>query len=282
MPVIEEVDENEQPAESNGASQEQQDNRANNGRNAAGGYNFSAVIEYISTNKVDAGLWFARLFIVVCSFLYIIPIYGPQAALSFYQRALICNGLVSALRLHQRLPHFQFNREFLGLLLLEDSCHNLLYSLIFANSNPVTLALTPVFLFAILHSVSFTRKIINLLGPNAMMPIRKLTNKLISNQVQILRFIALDEIFIMPCIIFMCFTGRLSLLVPFMYFRFLTFRYASRRNPYCKQIFQELRIVTENYCAKPTTPGFIKNFLTKCITMLSRFAPQIQQQPQQG
>lgn len=66
------------------------------------------------------------------------PCYRPQAAMGSYQRALIANGLVSALRLHQRLPHFQFNREYLGLLLLEDSCHNLLYSLIFANSYPIT------------------------------------------------------------------------------------------------------------------------------------------------
>ncbi|XP_072040478.1 transmembrane protein 33-like [Amphiura filiformis] len=278
MPVIEEVDENELV---DGDEQQDRGSRTTPPAGGGGGYNWGAMMEHIGNNKIDAGLWVARVFIIVCSFLYIIPIYGPQAAMGSYQRALICNGLVSALRLHQRLPQFQFNREYLGLLLLEDSCHNLLYSLIFANSYPITLALTPVFLFAILHSVSFTRKLINLLGPTALMPVRKLTDKLISSQVQILRFIALDEIFIMPCIIFMMFTGRVSLLVPFMYFRFLTFRYASRRNPYCKQIFHEMRIVTENYCQKETTPAFIKNFLTKCITMLSRFAPQIAQQPPQ-
>ena len=71
-------------------------------------------------------------------FIPCIVVFRPQAAMGSYQRALICNGLVSALRLHQRLPQFQFNREYLGLLLLEDSCHNLLYSLIFANSYPIT------------------------------------------------------------------------------------------------------------------------------------------------
>jgi hypothetical protein len=116
------------------------------------------------------------------------------------------------------------------------------------------------------------------MGPNSLYLMRKMVDKLITNQSQILRFIALDEIILMPCLIFMVFTGRVSFLVPFMYFRFLTFRYASRRNPYCKQIFHELRVVTENYCNKPNTPVFLRNFLTKCITMISRFAPPIQTQ----
>lgn len=59
-------------------------------------------------------------------------------AASFYQRALLANALTSALRLHQRLPHFQLSRAFLAQALLEDSCHYLLYSLIFVNSYPVT------------------------------------------------------------------------------------------------------------------------------------------------
>ena len=33
---------------------------------------------------------------------------------------------------------FQFSREFFGLLFAEDSCHYLLYSIMFVNSHPVT------------------------------------------------------------------------------------------------------------------------------------------------
>jgi len=65
-------------------------------------------------------------------------------AASFYQRALLANALTSALRLHQRLPHFQLSRAFLAQALLEDSCHYLLYSLIFVNSYPVTSILSLV------------------------------------------------------------------------------------------------------------------------------------------
>lgn len=65
-------------------------------------------------------------------------IFRLHEAASFYQRALLANALTSTLRLHQRLPHFQLSRAFLAQALLEDSCHYLLYSLIFVNSYPVT------------------------------------------------------------------------------------------------------------------------------------------------
>ena len=61
-----------------------------------------------------------------------------HAAANFYQRALLANALTSALRLHQRLPHFQLSRAFLSQALQEDSCHYLLYSLILVNSYPIT------------------------------------------------------------------------------------------------------------------------------------------------
>jgi len=57
---------------------------------------------------------------------------------SYYQKALLSNGVTSALRLHQRVPNFQFSREYLGRLFLEDSAHYLFYSLIFVTGPPVS------------------------------------------------------------------------------------------------------------------------------------------------
>lgn len=288
MPTIEEMNDDapgNTPPSSSSSSTTSGSNSATDG--ATGGqFGIGKVVAHLTEFKVDAALWASRLATVVCSILYVFPILGQAAGHSSYQRALILNGLTSALRLHQRMPRVQFNRMYLGQLLLEDSCHNLLYSLIFINSYPLTFVLTPVFLFAVLHSSSFTKKLANIAGPNSMMLLRRLVDKVISYQVDILRFIALDEILIMPVLIFMMATGRMNLIAPFMYFRFLTFRYASRRNPYCKQIFHEMRLRTEQYCSQPNTPAFLGNFLTKCIGMLSRFAPQDpyqqqQQQPQQ-
>ncbi|XP_038056409.1 transmembrane protein 33-like [Patiria miniata] len=277
MPTIEEVSDDEAQG-SQGTTQSGTSSSSNQSENGDQGGGFAAVGNYLANNKLDFCLWMSRMVTVICSLFYLVPIYGPQSAYGFYQRAIICNGLTSALRLQQRLPTFQFNRVYLSLLLLEDSCHNLFFSLIFVNSHPITLALAPPFLFALLHASNFIKKLLNIIGPNSVYLVRKMVDNLITRQSQILRFIALDEIILMPFLIFMVFTGRVSFLVPFMYFRFLTFRYASRRNPYCKQIFHELRIVTENYCSKPNTPAFLRNFLTKCIGMISRFAPPIQQQ----
>lgn len=75
---------------------------------------------------------------MVCMVTSPLTIRRLHEAASFYQRALLANALTSALRLHQRLPHFQLSRAFLAQALLEDSCHYLLYSLIFVNSYPVT------------------------------------------------------------------------------------------------------------------------------------------------
>jgi hypothetical protein len=77
-----------------------------------------------------------------------IPMIGGGA---FYKKVLIANGATSALRLHQRLPRFQLTSEFLQQLIAEDSCHYLLFSIIFLNSHPITLVLLPISLFATLH-----------------------------------------------------------------------------------------------------------------------------------
>ena len=67
----------------------------------------------------------------------------------------MANGATSALRLHQRLPQVQFNRQFLTMFLMEDSAHYLLFSLIFLYTAPITLVLGPMVLFVVLHFSSY-------------------------------------------------------------------------------------------------------------------------------
>ena len=64
---------------------------------------------------------------------------------SSYQRALVASAATSALRVHQRMPQFQFNREYFGRLFQEDSAHYLFYSLIFVTNTPLTSILFKVF-----------------------------------------------------------------------------------------------------------------------------------------
>jgi hypothetical protein len=82
---------------------------------------------------------------IVFSLNYLLPVMGnPYQA---YYKALMANAATSALRLHQRMPRVTFSREFAATLVLEDSAHYLLFSLIFLFSQPITVVLMPVALF---------------------------------------------------------------------------------------------------------------------------------------
>lgn len=65
----------------------------------------------------------------------------------------------------------------------------------------------------------------------------------------------------------------------FVYYRFLTLRYASRRNRFTRETFTQLRIVTENYIQKPSCPQVVRNLATKMIALITRLAPVSAQQP---
>lgn len=252
------------------------DGTSGNSQGGAGTQQQTTVLNYMLTNKIEAALWLTRIFTVVCSFLFIFPILGGNPY-GFYQRALISNAATSALRLHQRLPNFQFSREFFALLFLEDSCHYLMFSLIFMNGYPITMAVIPVFLFALLHACNYTKNVLNVMGPESMQFICKLIEKLQVQQTNILRFIACTEIFIMPAIIFMMFVGKCSFFLPIIYYRFLSLRYSSRRNPYCRTLFTEMRMTVEHFTAMPNCPGVIRGACLKAIAIISRLAPQLPQ-----
>lgn len=81
----------------------------------------------------------------------------------------MANAATSALRLHQRLPPVALTREFLALLLLEDSCHYLFFSLIFLYVSPMVLILFPVVLFAVLHSASYSLTLLDVSIPYAVL-----------------------------------------------------------------------------------------------------------------
>ena len=98
-------------------------------------------------------------------------------------------------------------------------------------------------------------------------------SKLETNQRQLLRFIAMNEILLMPLTVFLTFTGRSTLLTPFLYFRFLVLRYASLRNPYCRTCFFELRYLAEYAAAQPSCPAFMGRVLRGGVAFVSRFAP---------
>lgn len=134
--------------------------------------------QHIRTNKVDVAMWATRILTVLFTFSYLVPlirlnkfrlfmcvqsfnclIYSNQQ--SSFNKVLLSNAATSALRLHQRLPSFAFTREFLARLFIEDSCHYLMFSLIFFNVQPTLLILIPIVLFAVLHASSYSLKLLD-------------------------------------------------------------------------------------------------------------------------
>ncbi|PSN35929.1 Krueppel 2 [Blattella germanica] len=238
---------------------------------------WEALKQHVIDHKVEVALWATRVFTILFTLGFFIPLLGnPYNA---YYKALMSNAATSALRLHQRIGRVQFTREFLALLLLEDSCHYLFYSLIFLYVTPVTLVLLPVFLFAILHSASYSLTLLDTLGQNSWWGARLLISLVEFQSRNILRLVAFTEIFLMPYTAVLIFLGRAGLLTPLIYYKFLTLRYSSRRNPYSRNMFYELRLVLQSAASKPGVPAFIGNLLLSVITFTSKLAPQ--EPPQQ-
>lgn len=233
--------------------------------------------QHVIDHKVEVALWATRVFTILFTCGFFIPLLGnPYNA---YYKALMSNAATSALRLHQRIPRVTLSREFLTMLLLEDSCHYLFFSLIFLYVTPVTLVLLPVFLFAVLHSASYSLTLLDTLGHNSWWGARLLISLVEFQSRNILRLVAFTEIFLMPYTIVLIFLGRAGLLTPLIYYHFLTLRYSSRRNPYTRNMFYELRLVLESTAGKPGTPTFLRNILLSVVAFASRLAPQ--QQPAQ-
>jgi len=64
----------------------------------------------------------------------------------------------------------------------------------------------PVTVFALLHASNFTRQMIDMHGANSYPVMRKLINHVAKHQTQIFRFVALNEVLIMPTTVMMVFS----------------------------------------------------------------------------
>ncbi|RWS06666.1 transmembrane protein 33-like protein, partial [Dinothrombium tinctorium] len=245
--------------------------QASNG--ASNGQGMKLALKHLTDNPSDAILMLTRLSTVLFTVLYLIPIFGSLSQYSCYQKVLVANAATSALRLHQRLPSFQLNRNFIALLLLEDSAHYLLYSIIFLFNAPITLVLLPVSLFAFLHLLSYTIVLLDKIGRRQTPFATRLVQFVETYQASILQMVALTEIFLMPIIIFSVLAGMSSLVTPFIYYRFISSRYASRRNPYTRQMFHNLRLNAQALVYKPGVPQFVRTTVFRMIEFISRLAP---------
>lgn len=68
-------------------------------------------------------------------------------------------------------------------------------------------------------------------------------------------------------------------MTPFVYYHFLVLRYSSRRNPYTRNMFYEMRLATEAAANNPSVPAIARKALHTSISFLSRLAPPMQPVP---
>lgn len=213
--------------------------------------------------------------ILLFTILYLVPITSFSSN-SLYQKVLISNAAISALRLHQILPGFQLSREYLRMMFVEDSAHYLFYSLIFMSNLPITLVLLPITLFSFLHFCSAINDFITSTGINNEL-LKNFIRNILQNQREILLTIALTEVVLMPTILFSIMAGLAGIFTPLMYYHFVTLRYSSRRNPYNRQAFHAIRIFIQNFASSPNCPELLRNILLKGIAFTCRLAPAVLQ-----
>lgn len=230
-----------------------------------------ALKQYLIDNKIKAGLWFTRFLTMMFTISYIIPIFGNSY--NVYYKALMSNAATSALRLHQRVSPVQFYGQFLEMLLLEDSCHYFIYSIIYLYVPPITLVLLPIFLFALLQFSSFSLTLLDCLGQNSWWGIRFLISLVEFQSHQILRLCALSEIIILPYTVLLVFTGRVGLLTPIIYYQFLKLRLASQRNPSTRNVFYEIRSTLTTVSKKPAVPEILRRMINGLLSLTQQMAP---------
>lgn len=235
------------------------------------GLNIEALKEHVLSHKIDVALWATRVFTIIFTLGYFIPIFGN--AHSSYYKALLSNAATSALRLHQRLGRVEFTRQFVAQLFTEDSCHYLFYSLIFIYVAPISMVLIPVVLFGILHSASYSLTLLDALGHNAWWGARLLISLVEFQSRNILRLISFTEIVLMPLCVILVLSGKAGLLTPFIYYHFLVQRYTSRRNPYTRNMFHELGVLLKSTASNPSLPNIIRKILLGIVSFVSKLAP---------
>lgn len=243
-----------------------------------------SIANFMAARKIGTAMWVTRIYCIILGIQYMFFCSAFEMG-QYFQRAMLANGVICALRLHQRVPEFRLSRAHFVQLLCEDSAHYLMYSFIFITSHPITIALMPTTVFALLHACSFTRQMLDVHGANSYPFLRKLINHVARHQGTLFRFIALNEILIMPTILFMIFSGRAAIFAPFLYYKFLTYRYLSRRNPYCRLTFYELRLAMEHACSSQNCPSLLRSLVNQTISFTSRLSPptsSFQRQEQQA
>jgi len=237
----------------------------------------------LSRDPKSAVMFFARSFAAVNGLLYgITTLFAGSFAMSFFQRTLFAFGLASIIRLSQRLGPIQLTKMYFINVVLEDSAHYFLYSCNFYSHTSTTLIAIVPTLYCIVQSSVYLFNLITECKTATFTPLLAQLTRLKANQQVILRLVATAEIFIMPLIIMQMFAGQCgSILTPLVYYQFLMLRFMSRRNPYVRNAFTELKLSITLLLDKPMCPAIVKTLVLKGMSLVEKLAPSMAPPPAQ-
>ena len=234
------------------------------------------VIKNFLSRDFKASIMFgARIFAAVNGLLFAFStFFNPSLAFSSYQRVMFAFGLASVIRLSQRLGPVQFTKEYMISVVLEDSAHYMLYSCNFYAHKPTTIIAFIPTLYCALQASAFATTMLGECSNSTWNMLKVQLGKMKEKQQQLLRVVATAEIFILPLVGVQLFTGQCgSILTPLVYYQFLVLRYMSRRNPYVKNAFSEMKVVVNQMIYSQSCPGFVRSIVSKAMGLIERMSP---------
>ncbi|EGT36794.1 hypothetical protein CAEBREN_14772 [Caenorhabditis brenneri] len=262
--------------------EEPEDHQSSSGAGTSSGPNpppapppFNSISAYVAANTMECVLFVSRVLTVFFALNYMVPFIGVTSSQNAYYKIFAASAATFALRLHTRIQgHFALNAQFMQRLVIEDAFHYLVYSIVFLMASPVSMAALPVTVYAALHACTFITKMLRHTGN--CLPIVARMEQFISHQTpNALGIIACSEIFLVPLLVSLIFSGKGSLLLPFAYYRFLSLRYASRRNPSTRQAFAQMKGSLQNVAASGSCPAIVSSFIYRAIDFISARAPPV-------
>jgi len=220
-------------------------------------------------------MFFVRSFAAVNGLLFAVTtFFHPVMAQAAFQRLIFAFGLASVIRLSQRLGPVQFTKQYCINVVLEDSAHYMLFACNFYSHRPTTIIAFIPTLYCALQGSAFMNNLLQECRNPTWSSLKVQLGKLKANQQQMLRVVASAEIFVMPLVLIQLFTGQCgSILTPLVYYQFLMLRYMSRRNPYVRNAFSELRLTINTLVYKPACPAFVRNIVVKGMSLIERLSP---------
>ncbi|CAJ0578696.1 unnamed protein product, partial [Mesorhabditis spiculigera] len=229
----------------------------------------NTLMDFLKDRTLDSINFALRIVTIFFALSYLLPLASAPVQRKAYFKAFAAAMATNALRLQQRIGPVRLNMEFMQRLFTEDSCHYLLYSILFVLSEPITMALLPIMIFAALQATNFFVTLMTAIGQNNSPVVPPLT-RLIQNQTpNCLGIVACAEIFLAPALFASVLMGQTSLVTPIGYYRFLVMRYGSQRNPYTRQAFYQMRVSLDQVAANPSCPGLVRTFIYKSISFIS-------------